>query len=339
MGFHLTSLLKNYNMYKDSIFFCLTPELQVQFAEDIGGKLHKNKIIEIPADLGKGYVFFIQAIPGMAVLLWDCYLKKSLKIKAYKDEIKRYIFHFDLSEQTNFLTVCDKKREIGNSINYGLSIFNNQNDSYFEPSIDERTFSVRLYIEDKLMHFFVENNENIHKKLKLANKNIFSDDLDGNSLLLLLSLSEKSIDNESFDAFIKAISLQLLSNFIKKSSETQTSVDINEFEDEGLKESKNYLLNHLHSHFPSIAFLSKLANMSSTKFKILFKKKFKKTAYDLFISEKMDLANKMLESGDYNSMTEIIHELNYNKLQPFTLRYFQIFKKKPSEDFIKKEKS
>ena len=268
-------LLKNYNMYKESRFFCLTPELQFQFAEDISGRLIQNKIIEIPADLGKGQVLFIQAIPGMAVLLWDCHLKKNLKIKTYADNVKRYIFHYDLSDYPNFLTINDVKTAIGNSINYGLAIFNNQKDSFFEPSIEEKTFAMRLYIDRKLMRKFIENNENVIQKLKMAKKNIFCDDIDGNSLLLLLSTKEKSIYEESFDAFIKGLAIQLLSNFIKKytSPEMQASDKISESENNGLEVSKNYLLNHLQNHFPSISFLSKLAGMSNTKFKILFKTK------------------------------------------------------------------
>lgn len=331
-------LLKNYDMHKENLFFCLTPELQFQFAEDIGGRLIQNKIIEIPSDLGKGQVLFIQAIPGMALLLWDCHLKKSLKIKTYTDTVKRYIFHYDLGDHSNFLTINDKKTAIGNSINYGLAIFNNQTESFFEPSIDERTFAIRLYIDKKLMRKFIEDNENVIQKLKMAKKKIFCDDIDGNSLLLLLSINEKSVYDESFDAFIKGIALQLLGNFIKKYSETQAFDNINEFEEEGLKASKNYLLNHLHEHFPSIPFLSKLAGMSNTKFKILFKKKFSYTANEFFVQEKMNLAQKMLLSGDYNSLTEIMQELNYNKLLPFSSRYFQIFKRKPSKDFVKKEK-
>lgn len=325
-------------MYKEHLFFCLTPELQFQFAEDVQGTLIQNKIIEIPPDLGKGQVLFIQSIPGMAVLLWDCHLKKPLKIKAYKDNIQRYIFHYDLSDQSNFLTIANKKKEIGNVINYGLSIFNNQKDSFFEPSVNERTFAMRLYIDNKLIQTFISDKEKILGKLKIAKKDIFCDDIDGDSLLKMLSINEKSIYEESFDTFIKGVALQLLSNFIKKYTvETQTSDNIKEFEKEGLDVSKNYLLNHLHNSFPSIPFLSKLAGMSSTKFKVLFKKKFNSTANDFFIREKMNLANEMLQSGDFNNLTEIIHELNYNKTRPFSSRYFQIFKKKPSEDFIKKK--
>ncbi|MDR7371728.1 AraC family transcriptional regulator [Flavobacterium aquidurense] len=325
-------------MYKDSLFFSLPPELQFQFAEDIGGRLIQNKIIEIPSDLGKGQVFYIQAIPGMALLLWDCKIKKPLKIKTYKDNIQRYIFHYDLSEQPNFLIINNKKIKIGNSINLGLTVFNNQKESFFEPSMNERTFAMRLYIDHKLIQPFVTNNKNVLKKLETARKKFYCDDIDGNSLLRILSLNEKSIYDESFDAFIKGIALNLLGNFLKKytDNETKTSDNIHKSEKEGLLSSKNYLISHLNEHFPSIAFLSKLAGMSGTKFKILFKKKFNNTANDFFIQQKMEHAHKMLQSGDYNSLTEIMHELNFNKIQPFSSRYFQIFNKKPSEDFIKK---
>lgn len=323
---------------KKKPFFCLTPELQLQLAEEIHGKLIQNKIIEIPQDLGKGQVLFIQAIPGMALLLWNCTLDKPLKIQAYKDNTKRYIFHYDINHQPDFLTIQNKKAGIENLKDHGLTIFSNQKESFFKPPIKKEIFGIRLYIDKKLMKKFLTDNENIIQKLKMAKKNAFYDNIDGNSYLLMLSVKEKSIYEESFDAFIKGIVLQLLGNFIKKHTETPSSHNIKELEQEGLIASKNYLTSHLCEQFPSIAFLSQLAGMSGTKFKILFKKKFNTTANDFFIQEKMNLAHQMLQSGDYNTLTEIIHELHYNKLQQFTFRYLEIFKKKPSENFIKKNK-
>ena len=177
------------------------------------------------------------------------------------------------------------------------------------------------------------------QKLKLAKSNFFKDDIDGNSLLLLVSLFEKSIHEESFDAFIKGISLQLMSCFLKKHQrESPAANKLAEFEHKGLLESKTYLKDHLQDSFPSIAFLSKIAGMSGTKFKILFKKSFHYTAHDFFIREKMNLAHKMLQSGDYDSLEQIICELQFNKIKQFFNKYFQIFKKDPSDDFIKNNK-
>jgi len=79
-----------------------------------------------------------------------------------------------------------------------------------------------------------------------------------------------------------------------------------------------------------------MAGMSSSKYKMIFKKRFHDTPNNLFIREKMILANKLLQSGDYETLTEIIYELNYSKLSYFCSKYYALFKRKPSEDFIKK---
>jgi len=326
-------------MSSEKLFFGLAPEYQFQFAEDIGGVLIKNKIIKIPQNLGTGHVFYIRSIPGMAILLWDCNLEKELNIKAYKDNIKRYIFHYDLSDQPNSLLIRNKKVAIGNSINYGLTILNNQTETFFQPVIKQRTFALRFYIDHKLMQIFADNDKNVMQKLKKAKNNFFRDDIDGNSLLLLVSLYEKSIYDESFDSFIKGTGLQLMSCFLKKNSEQSLSPNkLPEFDHKGLLASKEYLENHLQEQFPSITFLSKVAGMSGTKFKMLFKKVFHNTAHDFFIREKMNLAHKMLQSGDYDSLEEIIYELHFNKIKQFFNKYFQIFKKDPSDDFIKNNK-
>ncbi|KFC59600.1 hypothetical protein FEM08_16490 [Flavobacterium gilvum] len=41
------------------------------------------------------------------------------------------------------------------SANISLGIFSNQSESYFEASVGERTFTLRLYVDKKLMNYFI----------------------------------------------------------------------------------------------------------------------------------------------------------------------------------------
>lgn len=97
-----------------------------------------------------------------------------------------------------------------------------------------------------------------------------------------------------------------------------------------------FLANNLRNSFPTIEFLSSMAGMSTTKYKILFKRKFNGTPNNLFIYEKMKWANQLLASGEYNSVTEILYEINYSRLSYFSSRYYSVFQRKPIQDFIKK---
>ena len=67
-----------------------------------------------------------------------------------------------------------------------------------------------------------------------------------------------------------------------------------------------------------------------------FKENTDTTPNNFFIQEKMNLAKELLKSGEYHSLTEVMYELSYSKLSYFSSKYFELFKHKPMDDFIKK---
>lgn len=329
-------------MYKSKHFYCVHPDWQQDYASEYGGIVLKNKIIQVPISLGEGHTFFSQVIPGIALLFMDFTIESQIKIKRIEEEVDRCIFHYDLSEHHNYLIINNKKNKIGSTNNKGIAIFSNQIESYFEPTVGKRTFVLRLFVDKKLMLSFLEDititHNDLKRKLTNNKKDAFLDDIDANSILLMNLIKERSVFQESFDAFIKGIALQLLGGFFKKYSQSQADKNkLNQAEIERLIIAKNYLFSNLNEKFPSIALLSKIAGMSPTKFKVLFRKYFNNTCKKMFIQEKMNLAYKMLQSGQYNSITDIADEMQYNQLQHFTLKYLEIFKKKPSDDFIRKD--
>lgn len=326
-------------MYKKKQFYCVHPQWMEGVAEQLGGKLLDN-IITLPDTLGKGQAFFTLVTPGISVLLIDCELHKQLELKRPRDDTKRYILHFDISDNVNSIKIHNEEHNVGVTINQGLAIFSNQNISFLKPTPSGRTFVLRVFVDKDLMEELIENysgHEFISQKINFSKKHFFhADNIDSNSLLFLLSLKENSIYEAAFTANIKGIALKLLSNTINRYNEP-TVKGITKSEEEEIVKIKNYLLENLHNPFPSIKFLSEMAGMSGTKFKILFKKRFRTTTKKIFTQEKLILANQLLKSGDYNSLTEVIQDLNYSNLDHFSLKYSIFFQRKPVDDFVKKQ--
>lgn len=325
-------------MYKTNDFYCVHPDWQLNYANDYGAELINNKIIEAPESLGEGHTFFSYVIPGIALLLMDFTVSSPIKIKRIEEDTYRYIFHYDLSEETNFLLVKNKKYKIGSAVNIGMTIFNNQVESYFEPAVGKRTFVLRLFVDQKLMLNFLDNidlKNELKQKLSPSDKTLLFDSIDANSILLMLSIKEKSIFQESFNSFIRGIALQLLGTFLKKHSGSSKESTFNKSEIERLILVKEYLLNNLDEKFPSIAFLSKIAGMSTTKFKISFKKQFEVTPNKMFINEKMNVAFRMLQSGEYFTINEISNAIHFGNSKQFNNQYFNVHNRKPIEDLVK----
>lgn len=327
-------------MKKITHYYSLTPEWQREFSEKIGAELIDNKIIKIPETIGKGYSYFTQIIPGISVLFIDFLVTSPLKITRQASASELYIFHFDLSEHVNLIKINNKDYEIGSYDKLDLAIIDNQIESSFKPSVNERTIAIRILVNKSLLNDFISKHskkEEVKSKSK-AGKRVFYHygNIDSNSILLIRSIKNKSITDLSFEPLLKGVSLKLLGNFFNKfydSQITKNNITINE--QEAIDKTKEYLLNNLYGSFPSVTFLASMAGMSESKYKILFKKCFNDTPNNLFIKEKMFLAQQLLQSGRFNSLTDIIYELNYTKLSYFSSKYYERFHKKPSEDFVK----
>ncbi|CAM3404319.1 AraC family transcriptional regulator [Flavobacterium chungbukense] len=309
-------------MRKVTHTYSLTPEWQLDLAEQLNTKLIDNKLINIPNDLGEGFFYFSQIMNGISVVYADFTLKEPLKITRLKSQNELFIFHFDLSEHVNLIKINHIDYEIGSFNQLDLAILDNEIESSFKAAVNERTIALRLLIDKKLLHDFVQKfkqKENHFSKNKTNKKAFYHyGNIDSNSILLIQSIKNKSVKDLSFDSFIKGISLKVLGNFFNKFYESKdTTTQLTEIENDAIEKTKNYLLNNLYGPFPSLTFLAGMAGMSASKYKSLFKKHFNNTPKNLFIEEKINLAQKLLKSGEYSTLTAVMYELNYSKLSYF----------------------
>jgi len=328
-------------MKKITHFYSLTPEWQYQLAEEMGAKLIDNKIIEIPETLGNGHTYFAQITPEISTLFIDFTLTSPLKITRLHSNNELYIFHYDLSEHINLIKINNADYEIGSFDKLDLAIIDNQLESSFKPAVNERAFAIRLLVDKKLLADFIEKysskNKSKHEDKDDTKTFYHYGNIDSNSILLIQSIKNKSVYDISFDSLLKGISLKLLGNFFNKFYDSQTEKnEITEIENEAVNRTRDYLVNNLYGPFPSLTFLSAMAGMSESKYKKMFKKCFNNTPNNFFITEKMHLAKELLESGEFHSLTDVVYELNYSKLSYFSSKYYELFKRKPSEDLIKK---
>ncbi|MEZ0129495.1 helix-turn-helix domain-containing protein [Flavobacterium sp. LBUM151] len=328
-------------MKKISHYYSLTPEWQNEFVEKLGARFIDDKITVLPESVGKGHSYFAQIIPGISVLFIDFTLKIPFKIIRNPSDNPLYIFHFDLSEHVNLIKINNKDYEIGSYDKLDLAIIDNQIESSFKPSVNERTIAIRILVDKALLNDFIKKHtgkEEVRQKIKEGQSVFYHyGNIDSNSILLIQSIKNKSVFDLSFEPLLKGVSLKLLGNFFNKFYDSQNPKNnVPDSEKETINKTREYLLNNLYGHFPSVTFLASMAGMSESKYKILFKKCFNNTPNNLFIKAKMDLAKTLLQSGNFTSLTDVTYELNYTKLSYFSSKYYETFQRKPSDDFIRK---
>ncbi|TDW48019.1 AraC-like DNA-binding protein [Flavobacterium sp. 270] len=327
-------------MKKISHYCTLTPDSLHQIAEGLETKVIDDKILYIPKELGNGHVFFTQITPEISAIFFDVSFNIPIKFVRLGGLDDLLIFHYDLSEHVNLIKINNIDYEIGSFDRLDLAIMDNQLESGFKPAIDERTVAIRLIINKNLLTDFIKTylkEENSTKRNTNKSSFYHYGNIDSNSILLIQAIKNKSISEFSFESLLKGTSLKLLGNFFNKfyNANSQAS-DITEIENEAITKTKEYLQNNLYGPFPSVTFLAAMAGMSESKYKSLFRKCYDITPNNFFIYEKMKLGKELLKSGEFNTLTEVLYELNYSKLSYFSSKYFELFDRKPSEDFLKR---
>lgn len=330
--------MKEFNHY-----YTLSPEWHHDFAKKMGTNVENDKLMIVPEVIGRGYSLFMEVIPGMSVLLLDLVLSAPIKIKRLQSSEDLRIIHFDLSDEVNSIQVQNSIYKIGYKVNRGLAVTSNDIENIHQHAIGKRIFTIRLIVEKKLLNSLIGLgiDKKCDKKNKFDKKALyFNDHIDSDSKILMHAIKGKSALSDSFDFYLKGIALKLFANFGNRYSLTAESHERNFVRKEDIAAfnlTKDYLLNNLKNIFPGVLFLAKMTKMSTTKYKTLFKKIENTTPSAFFSKEKMHLANKLLSSGHYSCINEILHELNYKRLDYFINRYFINFGKKPYEDFVSKK--
>jgi len=321
-------------------YYSLDSEWLYNFAEQVGSKVTENTTIVFPKEIGTGHCYFTQITKGISAFFINISVNTPLKICRISSENDLYIFHYDLSEHVNLIKINNQDYEIGSYDKLDLAIIDNQIESSYKPALNEQTFALRILVDKKLLTDFISKFKK--KEYKTLSKDKIEKEafyhygnIDSNSTLLIQSLKTVSIYDLSFESFLKGISLKLLGNFFNRFYEVDNKSKLTDIESNALNKTRDYLLDNIHGPFPSLIFLAAMAGMSETRYKAKFKECFNITPKNFFIEQKMARAKELLQSGKYNSLTEIVYELNYTKLSYFTSKYFELFNRRPNDDFIK----
>ncbi|WP_202701986.1 helix-turn-helix domain-containing protein [Flavobacterium sp. UGB4466] len=269
-------------------------------------------------------------------------LTAPLRIKQQASHDDLYIINFDLSEEFNWIQIRDISYKIGSLANLGLFVWKNSIENIYEHAAGKRIFTMRLIVDQKLLRpiYIHKLNDKLALKSndKFDSKELcFHDLIDSNSRILIDSIKHKDVLNQFSSFYLKGVALKLLGNFIQRYSDTVLpSCRIKKTDLTGIEISKKYLLQNLKNKFPGIGELSKVANMSTSKYKRLFKEIEGVTPNDFFKREKIILAHQLLCSGSYDSIVRLAYDLNFTRADYFSKKYFKVFGRNPSKDLIEK---
>lgn len=320
--------------------YSLDSDWFVESSNRIGAKLIDNRISVLPISMGRGVYYFTTVIPGISIVMMDIVFTTEVLYKRLKSEEDLYILQFDISEEINDVVVDNVNVNEYKIIKSGFSVMNAHVENSFKPAVGKRIFALRLLVDKGVFEQSLKNTFKGDKSNEIDciyEDVLLYDYLDSKSKVLLNSLTKKSVFDADFDLFFKGIALKLWGNFVDNYTKVRLD-EISKKDKEAVLKTKDYMIDNIHAQFPSVPFLAKMAGMSESKYKELFKKVCNETSKQFFIREKLNLAQKMLKSKEFYSIAEVVVLLNYPRNHYFSDKYFEFFGRTPSKDFVRKLK-
>lgn len=331
-------------MDKDRVEFLyhytLGPEWQQQIVDRIDAKLADNKIMTMPEHIASGSSIFLEVLPGLSVFLLDMTFHVPVAITRVATDHNFYMVYYDMGDEITTHLLADTPHRAGYHAKLGMGFMDAGIQGVIMPPLEERSYSLRLIIDkDFLKELYTTNNDpDITNMLFDESRNtlFFYSHIDSRSKVLLNNLKGQSFGNTSFELKLKSTALYLLSYLVERASRFEPIINkLSQPDIDQVLKTADYMLENLMADFPGVPLLSDLAGMSPSKYKVLFKKILKDTPNSFFLDEKLLVARKLLESGDFNSVSEVAYELGYNKPGYFSGVYKKKYGILPGEVLVK----
>lgn len=322
--------------------FSLSPQWRQKFVDELDAKiLEDHRIMAFDEKMASGYCYFTEIIPGLSVLLIDAVINAPIEFTRLSSEDDFWIIYFHLSDSLNKHRIYQHNFEIGDHSKFGLGVIDSHISSTYCAGEQSSIYSLRIFIDKKLAAESLKNIE-LHEQFKgVFNRNkkkiFFYKHIDSRSKIELFTLKKQSINDANYELKIKSTVYNLLAYFFERVSEVSTTKVTYEKDVEAINRSQEFLISNLYQPFPGIDELSRIANMSASKYNKLYKLIYGMSPASYFKDTKLKLSKELLASGNYKYINEIALELGYSKTTYFTMIFKNNFGFLPSVIFVKKD--
>lgn len=332
------------NIRSLNYYYTLTPEWQHQIVRSLGARLIDNKLLIIPEDIASGGSIFLQVAPGLSVHLLDMTFHIPVAITRIPKDYNYYMIYYDIGDEITTHILGETVHKAGYHSKLGMGFMDCGIKGIIMPPVGERTYSLRLLVDKNYYRSLAATNRTteVTDLLFDESKNtlFFYSHIDSRSKVLLNELkTEHHFSGSSFELKLKHIALYLLNYVVERTARFEPIINkLSQQDIDNILKTSQYMLDNLLSEFPGLPAMAEMAQMSGTKYKVLFKKMLKESPHNFFSKEKLLLGQKLLQSGDFNNVQEIAYELGYNNPSYFAKIYKKAFDVLPGDVFVKWQK-
>lgn len=298
------------------------------YAAQIGGKIEGNFIV-MPESSQSGVRYFLECGDGIVAYYINVEYQRNFQLIQQNLNQDFVGFYYNLTEGEASVKTEFHDYNVGRW-NYNLTIIDGSLESEYNVRKGSKTFALCIFIKKNMLKTFTQKNniviQNIDSILDPTENTIIRfDRISNESFHILNDLRKLQVGGSIFNLHLKGTVHLLISNYLKKIATRKIIIQtVNKTDLEHIIAIQMYLIEHIKDHFPSISQMSKMSNMSESKFKALFKKITGNTANVFFMENKLLLAKELIENKQL-TISQISDQLNFTNNSYFASKFKEHF--------------
>ncbi|MDH6310156.1 AraC-like DNA-binding protein [Dysgonomonas sp. PFB1-18] len=284
---------------------------------------------------GKGYIEVQKIEEGIDLVLTDVVLNKNICIHRDKSDNKGITIKYLIHTPTSFLVVKDGNEKMTIMDGIYVSTSHSFDTNYIKAGYRFQVLSVILssdWIQRRHNDNSLILNSNTIKHPFFIFEKISPNIEQLAKKLFVINESDSLYKDLLFNSSAAELLAKTFSLFDYRKNTPLKEVVKNQYDINLLFEIREKLTVNLEYGCPTIQSLSEEFGISPTKLKTNFKIVFGKPIFQYFQQERMELAKKMIESG--NSIADVGYKIGYNNLSKFSSAYKKQFGFNPKETLL-----
>jgi AraC-like DNA-binding protein len=313
-------------------------EMLKYFAEVFKGSF-KNNTLNLPAELGEGYMKLIELPNGLQGVISDYIVYKDILLTRTKINKDYYTLRFDeviIPDQILSEDIQDTSSTIS-PVRTAVFLGSTKFDWMFLCKKGTRVKGVNILFSREWLEQFleVESVGNMIKKYLSLKMSAFNyEPMDMEYKRILNEIVQPNLDPAFESLIVQNRVMLLLERFFTriyyKMSDSHFNVKLSNEDINRLKMVEKELIKDFSAEPPGINKLARMAAMSPSKLKNSFKEIYGMPVYQYFQKYRMNKAKAMLLSKKYN-VREVGMEVGYSNLSNFAKAFRKSFDQLPSD--------
>ncbi|UTN04864.1 AraC family transcriptional regulator [Flavobacterium bizetiae] len=307
-------------------------------AEKYEGYVEGN-FVRVPEHIHTGVRYFLDCGDGIIAWYVDVNYKQDLhliQINKVNDFIGLY---YNLTKGHAVVNIGEVSEEVG-KLDYNLLVIDSTLQPEYYVKEGSSTYALCIFIKKTHIERYLKKNNVLLKRIQKLmdpkeNTFIKFDRMTDESFHILTDLRKHEVGGLSFNLNLSGAVNLLISEFLRKMTNEKVTIQtVNKANLDGIIKSQSWMIDNIEKSFPSIKKIAAQANMSESKFKILFYKVTGETPNVFFMRNKLIRSKELLEERRL-TISEISDKLNFSNHSYFTIKFKEKFGMSPKRFLTK----